>query len=104
MAFLLPINGHDRAMPPSPSASVCRRVSRGSLFLPLRSFPLHLPGGAGRRALGAVLEPFGEFGDGRHVDLRRPRPGEYAGDIEVGDCEAVPEQVRATAESAAEHL
>jgi hypothetical protein len=69
-----------------------------AFFLPVRSFPLQLPGGAGRRALGAVLEPFGDFGDGRHVDLRRPRPGEYAGDIEVGDGEAFPEQVRAAAE------
>src|SRR3984893_12621951 len=57
------------------------------------SFPLELAGGAGGRALGAVLQPLGSLWERRHIDPGRPRPGEDAGDVEVGDGEIAAEQM-----------
>ena len=68
------------------------------------SFPLQLPGRARCRPFGGILEPLGDLRERGHVDLRRARPGEDAGDIEVGNGEAIPEQVRAVVESAVEHF
>src|SRR5438128_5867915 len=102
MAFLPPMKGLGSAIPPSPSASASRRVSRVvAIASPL--FALQLPRAAGGRSLRAVFQPLGEFWHGRHVDLRRPRPGEDAGDIKVGDREIVTEQVRGAAERPVEH-
>src|SRR5262249_1441328 len=69
----------------------------------MRSFALHLANCAGGWALGAVLEPFGDPRERRDVDLRRPRPGEDGGDIEVSDREPVAEQTGGAAERAVEH-
>src|SRR6516164_2509718 len=104
MAFRPPIKGIGSTTPPSPNASVCRRDTRAFDIAPSRSFPLQLSSVACCRPLGAVLEPLADLREGRHVNLRRTRPGEDAGDIEVGDGEAVSEQVRAVCEGAVEHF
>src|SRR5437868_5541902 len=74
-----------------------RRYRRSS-----SSLPLHLPGGACGRPLGAVLEPLGDFRKWTHVDLRGPRPRKDAGDVEVGDRETIAEQVGAADEGTIE--
>src|SRR5262249_38141059 len=90
------MNGPGSTTPASPSASVCRRVNRSLGIVLLLA--LQLPRGAGGRALGAGLEPFRD-----HVDLRGPRPGKDARDIEVCDGEAVAEQVGAAIACVIEH-
>src|ERR1700757_1851736 len=97
------MNGLGSMTPASPSASVCRRVSRlpGICFVLL---PLQLSSAARCRALGAGLEPFCDLGEWRHVDLSWPRPGKNARHVEVGNGEIHPEQVGAVGESTVEHL
>src|SRR5215831_19504620 len=97
IAFRPPTKGLGSTIAPSPSPSACRRDSRAFAIAPL-SLPLQLPCRARGRAVGAVFEPLGDLRERGHVDLRRSRPGEDAGDIEVRDGEAVPEQVCATGE------
>src|SRR5438105_1321126 len=70
---------------------------------PRGSFALELAGGAGGRALGAILQPFGDFREWRHVDPGRAGPGEDAGDVEIGDGEIGAEQVGGAAEHTVEH-
>src|SRR5271169_5990647 len=73
--------------------------------LPLLSLssPLQLAGRARCRPFGAILEPLCDLRERGHVDLRRARPGENAGNIEVGNGETIPEQVAGATEDAFEH-
>ena len=76
-----------------PKGASRRTHGREQPFVSILSLPLELAGGAGRRPLGANPEPLGDLRHGRKVDLRRPRPGENAGDVEIGNRELVAKQV-----------
>src|SRR5215813_14771343 len=102
MAFPPAIKGLGSVTLPSPSASTRRRVIRTIVSSP-GLLPLHLAHCSGRRTLGAVLQPLGDFGKRRHVDIGRPRPGKDAGNIEIGDRKILSEQVWTAAERTVEH-
>src|ERR1700730_16463339 len=66
------------------------------------SFALELAGGAGGGTRGAILEPLGELRKSGKVDAGRARPGEDAGNVEIGDGEMVAEQIGRAGENAVE--
>src|SRR5262249_4807107 len=58
------------------------------------------------RAAGRSAQFFSHsatLGNGRHVDIGRPRPGKDAGNIEIGDRKILSEQVWTAAERTVEH-